>query len=171
MPLYINAVKISELSPQLEKLGENSRRLRGRVFIFWYLPHRLTTPHVPGIMILFIIIPSILTAPQKRKYFYHFTDAENETQGQSQIGPCHECLLLTSTRIKSCAAAAADLQKPWRNSGWRVGMRHSMLQETGSTGVQIVRYSQELILWAQFLYLLISRKALKSFMVTIVTRD
>ena len=112
MPLYINAVKVSELSPQLEKLGENSRRLRGRVFIFWYLPHGLTTPHVPGIMILFIIIPSILRAPQKRKYFYHFTDAENETQCQSQIGPCHERLLLTSTRIKSCAAAAADLQQP-----------------------------------------------------------
>ena len=63
-------------------------------------------------MILFIIIPSILTAPQKRKYFYRFTDAENETQCQSQIGSHHECLLLTSARIRSCAAVAADLQPP-----------------------------------------------------------
>ena len=33
------------------------------------------------------------------------------------------------------------------------------------------RYSQELILWAQFLYLLLSRKVLKSFMVTIISHD
>ena len=39
--------------------------------------------------------------------------------------------------------------------------------KSGWTGLQIVRYSQELILWAQFLHLLISRKPLKSFMVTL----
>ena len=38
--------------------------------------------------------------------------------------------------------------------------------ETGRTGLQIVRYFQEPILWTQFLYLLIFRKALKSFMMT-----
>ena len=40
-------------------------------------------------------------------------------------------------------------------------------RKTDWTGLQIVRYSQELILWAQFLHLLISRKPLKSFMVTL----
>ena len=29
-----------------------------------------------------------------------------------QIGTCHGCLPSTSTRIKSCAAAVADLQHP-----------------------------------------------------------
>ena len=38
--------------------------------------------------------------------------------------------------------------------------------ETGRTGLQIVRYFQEPILWTQFLYLLIFRKALKSLMIT-----
>ena len=42
---------------------------------------------------------------------------------------------------------------------------------TGRTGLQILRYSQELILWAKFLYLLISWKALRSFMVTTVSHD
>ena len=43
--------------------------------------------------------------------------------------------------------------------------------KTGRTSLQIVRYFQELILWAQFLYLLISRKALKSFVMMLVSRD
>ena len=42
---------------------------------------------------------------------------------------------------------------------------------TSRTGLQIVRYSQEPILWDQFLYLLISRKVLKSFIVTTVSHD
>ena len=37
---------------------------------------------------------------------------------------------------------------------------------TGQTGLQTVRYFKELILWAQFLYFLICRKALKSFIGT-----
>ena len=50
---------------------------------------------------------------------------------------------------------------PERSSGGREEMRNSVLEgKTGRTGLQIVRYSQEPILWAQFLYLLISRKAL-----------
>ena len=45
-------------------------------------------------------------------------------------------------------------------------MRHSVLGgKTGRTGLQVVRYFQEQILCVQFLYLLISRKAPKSFMV------
>ena len=56
---------------------------------------------------------------------------------------------------------------PWKE--FRVESRNEALRalgKTGRTGLQIVRYFQEPILWAQFLYLLISRKALKSFMVT-----
>ena len=45
------------------------------------------------------------------------------------------------------------------------------LGKTGRTGLQIVRYFQELIQWAQFLHLLISRKALKFFMVMTVSHD
>ena len=48
-------------------------------------------------------------------------------------------------------------------------MRHSVLRgETGRATLQIIRCSQEPILWAQFLYLPISRKTLKSFMVTLL---
>ena len=43
--------------------------------------------------------------------------------------------------------------------------------KTGRIGLQVVRYFQELILWAQFLYLLTSRKALKSCMTTTVPVD
>ena len=39
------------------------------------------------------------------------------------MGGCH----LPLSRIKSCAAAAADLQHPQRNSGWRAEMRYSVL--------------------------------------------
>ena len=42
--------------------------------------------------------------------------------------------------------------------------------KTGRTSLQIVRYSQELILWAQFLCLLISRKALKFWITILRTR-
>ena len=43
-------------------------------------------------------------------------------------------------------------------------MRHSALWEkTGRTGLQILTYFQEKLLWAQCLYHIVSRKALKSF--------
>ena len=51
---------------------------------------------------------------------------------------------------------------PWWSSGWRPGMRHSVLRENWQNRSSD-RYSQELILWARFLYLLLSRKALKPF--------
>ena len=61
---------------------------------------------------------------------------------------------------------------PWKQ--FRVESRDEALcalGKTGRTGLQIVRYFQELILWAQFFYLPISRKALKSFMVTTAPHD
>ena len=73
---------------------------------------------------------------------------------QPRIGTCCGCLPSTSTRIKSCGTAADDLQHPRRSSGWRAEMRDLALWETGRTGLQIVRYSQEPILWAQFLHFL-----------------
>ena len=50
---------------------------------------------------------------------------------------CH--LLSTSTRIKAWATEVADLEHPLKGvSGWRLGMRHSVLgDKTGKTGSQI----------------------------------
>ena len=45
------------------------------------------------------------------------------------------------------------------------------LGKTGRTGLQMVRYFQELISRAQFMYLFISRKAPKSFLVMTVPCD
>ena len=59
-----------------------------------------------------------------------------------------------------------------RSSGWRnEALCAGGEGETGRSGLQIVRYFQEPILYTQFLYLLICRKALKSFMETIVSCD
>ena len=75
------------------------------------------------------------------------------------------------TRIKSCAAAPAGFQYlPERSSGWRAEMRHSMLWENWQDSSSD-RYFQELISWAWSLYLLISRKVWKSFMVMTAPHD
>ena len=59
-----------------------------------------------------------------------------------------------------------------RSSGWRKeALCAGGEGETGRSGLQIVKYFQEPILYTQFLYLLICRKALKSFMETIVSCD
>ena len=52
--------------------------------------------------------------------------------------------------------------RPSGCSAWRSGLRHSVLWENWQNRSRIVRYFQE-ILWGQFLHLLVSRKALKSF--------
>ena len=48
---------------------------------------------------------------------------------QLQTGTCQGCLPSTSTRIKSCAAAAADLQHLLKGVRGRAEMRHSVPQE------------------------------------------
>ena len=50
-------------------------------------------------------------------------------------------------------------------------MRPSVLRATLEEGLQTVSYFQEPVLCAQFLYLPISRNAIKSFMVTAASRD
>ena len=78
----------------------------------------------------------------------------------------------TSARIKSCALGAADLQHPLK--GGHSGKQKQgicALGTTGRTGLQLVRYSQELILWAHCLYCLLSRKAQTFCMVMTVSRD
>ena len=88
-----------------------------------------------------------------------------ERRGQLQTGTCHGHLPLTSTRLKSCAVAAADLQHLLQGV-------QSGYQEWGSLcsrklAEQVfreLRYFKELILWAQLFRLLVSRKALNSFM-------
>ena len=89
-----------------------------------------------------------------------------------QTGTCHGHLPSTLTRMKLCAATADDLQHPLKE--FRMGSRHEPLYASGTLAGQVfsqLRYSQELILWTQFLYILISRKALKSFMVMTVPCD
>ena len=74
----------------------------------------------------------------------------------------------TSTKMKimSCWSCWPSTP-PEKSSGWRAEMRHSVLRgKAGRTALQIVRYFQEMILWAQFLHLFVSRKALKSLTVT-----
>ena len=78
----------------------------------------------------------------------------------------------TSARIKSCALGAADLQHPLK--GGHSGKQKQgicALGTTGRTGLQLVRYSQELILWAHCLYCLLSRKVRTFCMVMTVSRD
>ena len=77
----------------------------------------------------------------------------------------------TSTRIKSCAAAATDLQYPWKE--FKVESRNEALcawEKIGRTGLQIHIFRRSWF-WVQFLYFLISRKALKLFMVMTVFQD
>ena len=61
---------------------------------------------------------------------------------------------------------------PWREFSVDSRQEASMLREKlAGPGFQTVRYSEELLLWAQFLYLLPSRKALNSFMVMTIPPD
>ena len=62
--------------------------------------------------------------------------------------PCYWHLSSTSTKMKSCAATAADFQQsPERSSGLRAEIGHSVLSgKTGRIGLQIVRHFQESIL-------------------------
>ena len=70
-----------------------------------------------------------------------------------------------------CCCSCWPSTPPVGSPGWRSGKTQLALWKTGRTGLQIVRYFQELILWAQFLHLLISRKVVNSFMVTSVPQD
>ena len=82
-----------------------------------------------------------------------------------QIGTCHGHLPSASTRIKSCAAAASNFQHSLKRvqggeQKWGILCSGKNWQNRSSD-----RYFQEPILGTQFFYLLIPRKALKSFMV------
>ena len=81
---------------------------------------------------------------------------------------CHGHLSSIATGIKSHVVLQpwlSTLHTPEGRSGWRSGMRPSVLWKTGRTGLHLD------ILWAQFLYLLISRKALNSFKKASVPHD
>lgn len=96
---------------------------------------------------------------------------------QPQTGTCHGHLPSASPGIRPCAALAADLQlllQEFRaesrseavhatgSQDWSDLARSTRSQKTGRTGLQVVRYDQELILWVQFFYLFISRKNIKT---------
>ena len=67
--------------------------------------------------------------------------------------------------LESWATAAADPQHSLKRAQGNDQKWGTLCSEkTGRTGLQIVRYFQKKTLWAQFLHLLISGKALKSFM-------
>ena len=81
------------------------------------------------------------------------------------LGACH----LPLQGLHHVLLQLLTFNTSWRSSEWRAEIRQSVLRgETGRATLQIIRCSQEPILWAQFLYLPISRKALKSFMVTLL---
>ena len=86
--------------------------------------------------------------------------------GIKQVPTSRWHLPSTSTRIKSCGTAAADLQHSLKE--FRAEMRNKALcsgKNWQKTVLYVVRHLQEKILRAQFLHLSISRKALKYFMV------
>ena len=79
------------------------------------------------------------------------------------------CLPPTSTRITSHAATAADLQHSLKELRVENRNEESVLRgKTGMTGLQMFSGADFM---SPFLYLIISRKALKSFMVMTVPRD
>ena len=83
---------------------------------------------------------------------------------------CH--LPSISIRIKSSTVAAADFRDCLKE--FRVENRNKVLWaqgKTGRTGLQIVRCFQKKILWVQFFYLLIPRRAVTSFMVKTAHHD
>ena len=83
---------------------------------------------------------------------------------QLQSGTCHGYLPSTSVRMKSCASAATDFQHPLTGVQSREQKWGTLCSENNWHDRFSDRYFQEQILWAQFLYLLIFRKILKSFM-------
>ena len=92
-----------------------------------------------------------------------------------QIGTCHGHLPSTYLPLWGLNHVLLQLltfNTPWKE--FRVEDRNEALcaqGKAGRTGLQMVRYFQEPILWAQFWYLLICIKALKSFMVMTVPHD
>ena len=70
--------------------------------------------------------------------------------------------------IGSCSLQGLSSRRCWlQHLLERVQGGHQewgILKKTGRTSLQVVRYFQEKILWAQFSHFLIPRKALKSFM-------
>ena len=92
-----------------------------------------------------------------------------------QIGTCHGHLPSTYLPLWGLNHVLLQLltfNTPWKE--FRVENRNEALcaqGKAGRTGLQMVRYFQEPILWAQFWYLLICIKALKSFMVMTVPHD
>ena len=74
------------------------------------------------------------------------------------IGTCH----LPLQGLNQVLLQLLTFRTPWKE--FRVENRNEALcalGKTGRTGLQIIRYFQELILWAQFLYLFISKKCTK----------
>ena len=97
------------------------------------------------------------------------------TLGQTpQTNPIWLCQLLISIAVDTCPPPPQEFSRvllqlltfstPWKKLRMEVkNEAPCILGKTGSAGFQIIRYFQEKTLWAQFLYLFTSQKALKSF--------
>ena len=87
--------------------------------------------------------------------------SQNMVKFMTMKGPCHPHIGTCHLPLQGLNYESLQLltfNTPERSSGWRSEMRHSVLwKKTGRRGLQIVRYFQETILWAQFLHLFISR--------------
>ena len=79
----------------------------------------------------------------------------------------------TSTRIKWCAYAAADFQHPlkWGRGGQQKQGPLCMGEKLVGQLFRELGNFRSWLLWTQFLYLSISRKTLKSFIVMAVSHD
>ena len=91
-----------------------------------------------------------------------------EAKGDWPLSATNLHLPSTSTRIQSCATAHEQNLKEVQGGERKWG---TLCSGKNWPNRSLDRHFQELILWAQFLYLLISRKALKSFIVTTVPCD
>ena len=75
------------------------------------------------------------------------------TAGKGKVGySLALALCLCKDWTLCCCGCWPSTPSEW-SSGWRAETRCSALGKTGRTSFQVVRYSQDLILWAQFLYL------------------
>ena len=91
----------------------------------------------------------------------------HSSDGLCQTGTCHLPLQGLNHKLQQLLT----FNIPWK---FRLEIRNDALcalEKTGRTGLQTVGWFQKLILWAQFLRLLISRKALHPFMVTLAPHD
>ena len=128
----------------------------------WVSPMYTGSIQVIQLLLVFLVLICLLLQGISAKRLEGRGNIIFPSPCQLQIGTCH----LPLQGLNHMLLQLLTFDTPWKE--FRVEGRNEALcalGKTGKTGLQIVRYFQEPILWAHFLYLLLSRKALKSFMV------